>query len=274
MSLIIPEVYANAITKNMKGRLKVTQLSKKLDLPAFKQVGETVVFPMFNAIGECEDVKKGIALKTEDLTQTSSTAKVINKGKAVRIYDVDDKTALGDFIENANMQQARVFAKELDRQLVVEALKTSLKVATGDVKAITADELNNGLALFGDEQDTEDFAGIVIHSLLINSMLNMQEFISASNTTVVSGNGIMRNGLLGFFRGIPVYVSDTAMDQNECTTLIIKKDSLAYMLKKDFNIEEEREAKLLATDIVANMMFAVKQINAEGVVVLRKTISK
>lgn len=272
-NLIIPSVYGSMAREKMLGRIKVAQLAMPLNLPAFKQVGETVVFPKFKRVSDAEDVKKGTGITVEELGQDSSTAKVMHKGKAIRVYDYDDKTAMGNFIEEANTQHAQLFAKVIDKELIKEALKTPLKTAVAVDKKITADELNAGLAMFGDEQDSEDFAGIVVHSLLISSLLNMTEFVDAGKTYNQNGNGIQRNGLLGFYRNIPIFVSDTAMDNNECATLIIKKNSLAYMMKKDFDIEEEREAKLKATDLVADMMFAVKQINDAGVVVLRKTIA-
>lgn len=272
MALIIPSVYSSMAREKMLGRIKVAQLAMSLDLPEFKQVGETVVFPKFKRVTDANDVIKGTAMTVEELGQDSSTAKVMHKGKAIRVYDYDDLTAMGNFIEEANTQHAQLFAKVLDNELIKEALKTPLKSATAGDKVITGTEINTGLALFGDEQDVEDFAGIVIHSLLISSMIAQNEFVDLQKSYNSAANGIVRNGLIGFFRGIPVYVSDTAMSGTECTTFIIKKNALAYMLKKDFNVEEEREAKLKATDLVADMMFATKQTDDTGIVVLKKTI--
>ncbi|NME94595.1 hypothetical protein HF847_01045 [Clostridium cochlearium] len=272
-NLIIPDVYSKTLREKMEGRIKLAQLALNLPLDEFKQVGETVIFPKFKAIGDTEDVVKGTPLQPEQLQQDSSKATVMHKGKAVRIYDYDDKTAMGNFIEEANTQQAIVFARTLDNELFKEALKSPLKSAVAEDKKITATEINNALQLFGDEQDVEDFAGILIHSLLIPSMIAMPEFTEAGKLYNETGNGIQRNGLLGYFRGIPVFVTNTMQDNNECVTLIVKKNSIAYMMKKDFTVEEEREAKLRATDIVADMMFAVKQVNDEGIVVVRKTIA-
>lgn len=272
-NLIIPNVYSKTLREKMEGRIKLAQLAFNMPLDEFKQVGETVIFPKFKMISDAEDVVKGTALKPEQLQQDSSKAVVMHKGKAVRVYDYDDKTAMGNFIEEANTQQAIVFARTLDTELFKEALKSPLKSAVAEDKKITATEINNALQLYGDEQDVEDFEGILIHSLLIPSLISMPEFTEASKLYNTENNGIQRNGLLGFFRGIPVFVTNIMMDQNECVTLIVKKNSLAYMMKKDFSVEEEREAKLRATDIVADMMFAVKQVDDEGIVVVRKTIA-
>ena len=54
---------------------------------------------------------------------------------------------------------------------------------------------------------------------------------------------------------------------------MVKKNAVGYIFQKDIAIEEEREAKLLATDIVASSLYATKVIDKDGVVILRKTIA-
>ena len=44
-------------------------------------------------------------------------------------------------------------------------------------------------------------------------------------------------------------------------------------MKKNIDIELEREAKLKATDIVADMMYAVKLVADDGIVIVKKTIA-
>lgn len=273
MALIIPEVYSQMLREKMLGKLRLGGRCVQLDLPQFRQVGETVIFPKFNLIGEVEDLPQGkdFVMKPEKLQQSSSSATVMHKGKTVRVNDYDDLTALGNFIEEAKEQQALRFAQCLDKELYKEALKTKLKVPTSEGTKITSEELSAGLAKFGDDVDAESFDAIYIHSLVQDSFMQMPLFIDLTKATAIYGNGIMVRGCIGTFRGIPVIVSDTMMDNNECTTLIVKKNALAYMLKRDLFVEEERESKSKATDIVADMLFAVKQIDDLGIVVLRKT---
>lgn len=45
---------------------------------------------------------------------------------------------------------------------------------------------------------------------------------------------------------------------SECKTYMVKKNALGYVFQKAINIEEEREAKLLATDIVASSLYVCK----------------
>ncbi|HID0816099.1 hypothetical protein [Clostridium botulinum] len=274
-NLIVPEIYSGIVREKFEGKVKVANLATNLGYLKNTTVGDSVTFPKFKTIGDAEEVVKGKTSKIDELEQTSSQAKIKMIDKIVRVFDIDDITALGNHIDEASKQQAIVFARKLDSDLIAEALTSPLKCGTANAKAITADEINTGLLLFGDEQDTEEMAGIVVNSLVASSFYNMNEFVT-SRTDTVQGNGIVRGGVIGYFRGIPVFMADHGTydsTKNEAISFIVKKDSIAYMEKKGINIVEEREEKLHCSDIVGDYIYACKLINDSGVVVLRKTIA-
>ncbi|MBE6066189.1 MAG: hypothetical protein E7211_00595 [Clostridium lundense] len=274
-NLIVPEIYAGLVREKFEGRVKVANLATNLGVLKNTNIGESVTFPKFKTIGDATEVVKGTQSAIEELEQTSSQATIKMIDKIVRVYDIDDMTALGNHLDEAGKQQAIVFARKLDKDLVAEALTSPLKSATVGANTITATEINSALSLFGDEQDTEDMAGIVVNSLLASSFYNMTEFVSAGRTDVAQGNGIVSNGVIGLFRGIPVYMADHGTYdsvKSECVSFIIKKNALAFMEKRAIDIVEEREEKLHASDIVGAYTYACKLIDDAGVVVVRKTI--
>ncbi|AEY67846.1 hypothetical protein [Clostridium sp. BNL1100] len=276
MSLIITEVYAGIVREKFAGKVKVANLAVDLGFLKNTTVGDTVTFPKFKTIGEATVMTKGTPLVPESLDQDKSQATIKQIGKAVRVFDIDDITAFGDQVNESATQQGIVFARKLDTDLITEALTTSLKKSTADAKAITAAELASGMNLFADEQDTEDMAGIVINSLLLDSFYAMNEFVDKNKTYTTDGNGIIRNGLIGYYRNIPVFCADHGTYDstlNECITLVVKKNALAYMTKRDINIELQRQALLKATDVVGDFIYATKLIADDGVVVLKKTIA-
>jgi hypothetical protein len=276
MSLIIPEVYSQLTREKFEGKLKVAILANALGNLKNTTVGETIHFPKFKTLTEANEVTKGTMSPIDSLDQEDSTATIKMIDKIVRIFDIDDITALGNQIEEASTQQAIVFARKLDSDLVDEASGTPLKSATADGKAITANELNEALGLFGDDSDVDDMAGIVINSMLDSSFYNMSEFVDVGKTYNQSGNGMVRNGMIGYFRGIPIYHSNhNTYDSTtgECKSFVIKKNSLAYMEKKAIDIKEQRDEKLHCSDIVGTYIYAVKQTDDAGIVMLKKTIA-
>ena len=119
-------------------------------------------------------------------------------------------------------------------------------------------------------------AGIVINSMLSASFYHMDEFVDATKTYNTQNNGVVTNGCIGYFRGVPVLLSDKGtLDSTECITFIIKKHALAKMFKSEkvADCEIERQAKYKRTAIYTDSIYAVKMVNTEGVVMLRKTIA-
>ncbi|WP_195514686.1 hypothetical protein [Paraclostridium bifermentans] len=277
MAFIKPEVFTDIVTEKIKGKVVVSNLADDLGVLS-GDVGDTVSFPIFEAIGEAKELTKGQGIDEAELSQVDSKAKIKQvAAPGVVVYDIESKTALGNQVENAASQQATSIARKIDADLIEECKKTTLKVATAQANSITEDELHQGFTLFGDEQDNDEIAGIVINSILAPSFYHMDGFVNANITHVADGNGVVRNGIIGYFRGtIPVCISDKAtLDSSECITFIIKKHALAKMFKSEkvADCEVERQAKYKRTAIYTDSIYAVKMVNTEGVVMLRKTIA-
>lgn len=275
MAFIKPEIFTDIVTEKIKGKVVVSNLADDLGVLS-GDVGDTVSFPIFGTIGEATELTKGNGIDEAELSQVDSKAKIKQVASpGVVVYDIENKTALGNQVENAATQQATSIARKVDADLIEECKKTTLKVATAEANKITADELNQGFVMFGDEQDTSEMAGIVINSMLSASFYKMDEFVNANLTHTAQGNGVVQNGVIGYFRGVPVLLSDKGtLDSSECITFIIKKHALAKMFKsgKVADCEIERQAKYKRTAIYTDSIYAVKMVNTEGVVMLRKTI--
>ncbi|WP_317412195.1 hypothetical protein [Clostridium baratii] len=275
-NLIKPEVYAGIVEEKIKGKVILSNWADECGVLT-GNVGETVIFPKWNSIGKATELKKGDGINAEELGQNADCKATIKQMAApgVLVYDIDNLTALGDAVEEGARQQGVSLARGKDTDLMAECLTSNLKVKTASKTAITSEELNKGLQMFGDEQNIDDFHGILVNSLVASGMYSMPEFTKADLTyNGVNGNGIVRNNLIGHFRGIPVYMSDfNTLDNGECITLIVKKHSLGKMPKRGVFTEFDREAKFKRTVIYSDEIYAVKLINDEGVIVLRNTIA-
>ena len=272
MAFIKATIYADMVREKFEGKVKVLNLAT--DLGKLENVGrgDTISFPKWSLIGDATEMVKGTPLTTEELQSTEQTVKVKQVGKAVRVYDSQNLTSLGNQVDEGANQTAMVMARKLDNDLIANLKDAPFQSPVADGKKITSAEIETSLLHFGDERDIDEFAGIVVNSLLIPSFYAMPEFTDATNTTTVAGNGLITNGLLGFYRGIPVFISDkgTFDDTTQsCVTFIIKNGSLGYMMAKDLDIELEREAKLKCTDVVADMIYATALVKDDGVVVLK-----
>lgn len=279
MALIISKVFADAINSKLGVALRIANVAFDATslAPEIMSAGDEVHFPSFDRIDDAETVTKGTALTAEELAMSDNKATIKQIGKAVRIYDKDAKQIKGAVMDRMTEQVVQVMQKAIDGDLVTamdtDAVKKEV-TASGD--SITSAELMAGIGLFGDDIDTNSFAGIIINSRLYPILVAMPEFTSLEKTYTNARNGLVSNGICGFWLGIPCIVcNDNTYDSTakECKTYIVKKDSLGYIFQQDISVEEEREAKLLATDIVASSLYATKLIDKDGVVILRKTIA-
>ncbi len=130
--------------------------------------------------------------------------------------------------------------------------------------------------VFGDSVDNDSFSGILVNSKLRKAIVEMPGFTQLDKTYAAVGNGIIRDGIIGLWRGsIPVILSDNGtFDQGKAMLAIVKKDALGVVYQKQATTEEEREAKLLATDLVASELYATKLVRTDGVSVLEVKIGE
>lgn len=276
--IIVPEIYAQMATEKLEGTIKLTQLATVIRTLEGSQEGDSITFPSFCALSEAELVTKGVEISTEELNQKSTKKEVKHIApKAALIYDQDDKTAMGSFVENAQMQHGKTIARGMDKELAKDILENAiLKSPTAQGSALTEEELIAGFQLFGDEQDNEDMAGILINSRLAPSFYAMNGFVKNDISYVNPLNGIIMNGVIGYYRGsIPIIMSDVNTydnTANECITYIVKKDSLGIIPKTGMRVSKTYLDTLFCTRVVTDKFFACGLIQKDGVVILRKTI--
>lgn len=280
-NLIIPEVFADAVNAKLDSALRIGRVAFDATsaVPEAMQYGDTVHFPKLKRVVTASEVTKGTAIAPAAVDMADMSATIKQVGGAARVYDSEASQIKGRVMDNMVLQVAEAMATKIESDLVV-AMDADVvyKQATAAADAITSDELMDALGCFGDDVDTANFAGIVINSRLLPSFLKMDSFTSVEKTfnKAEQANGLIVDGVVGYFIGIPVILCNNGTydaTAKECKTYIVKRDALGYVFQRDINIEEERESKLLATDIIASSLYAVKLLDTDGAVVLRKTVA-
>jgi hypothetical protein len=278
MSLVIGSVYADAVNSKLGTALKMKDIATDYtDMVSDILVyGNEVHFPTFNRLSDAEEVTKGTALVPEEVGMSDSTAKVKQTGKSVRIYDKDKAQIKGAVVDAMASQTAEVMAKKIDSDLISEMVDNAVyKTALPGELTVTA--IDSAFDVFGDQVQNSSFSGIVAHGKFRSAIMRMDEFTKIDKTYATTGNGIVDdNNCIGFWNGtIPVYLSDQMWDatNSEPIMAVVKTGAIGYIMQKETTVEEEREAKLLATDLVASNLYAVKLLDTKGVSILKKTIA-
>lgn len=280
-NIIEVPVFAACVNANLGVNLHMRNICADLtaQVPNLAQEGSKVVFPTFTRVAEMKSITKGTAIVPNALDQSAVEEPVLQTGGAVRVYDKERATIGADSINAMSMQISDAMNVDIDNALSAKMIeKATKKSATAGATAITYAEILDALQLFGDAQDAELYVGggICINSRLIPSFYAMDAFVDAQKTFQSNGNGVIKGGLIGYLNGyIPVYVTNNGTydsKTSECITFITHANSVGYAMQSA-QIEEEREAKLLATDIVGSMLYAVAAVDTDGLVIARKTIA-
>ena len=281
MALIIPEVFADAVNAKLNASLRIGRVAFNAtpDVSEAMKYGDTIHFPKLNRVVTASEVTKGTPMTPAEVDMTDMSASIKQGGASARVYDKEAAQIKGRVMDEMVRQVADAMATKVDGDLVV-AMDTDAvyKHASASATAITSSELDEAMNSFGDDVDTSKFAGIIINSRLRSSFMAMDAFTNVQKTFNLAeqANGIVTDGVIGYYAGIPVILCDNGTydaTAKECKTYIVKRNSLGYVFQRNIAIEEEREAKLLATDIVAHSLYATKLLDTSGVVIIRKTIA-
>jgi hypothetical protein len=273
-NVIIPEVYAELVNEKIAGHVVVIQAADVLgDLQG--QPGETINIPRWKYPGDASDVTVGDAMTTQQLEQSNQQATIkMVASPGIAINDYDNEVALGRALEKAAEMQAIGIARKQDADIISEAYGCPLKQKLATNGEITFAELNSALGKFGDDANADDFAFIAIHSTFVPSFLAMDGFVDATKTFTKEGSGVQLNNLLGYFRGIPVVVTDRCYDTTsaEAFILLIKKHALAFIPKESVFVEASRNAAKRETDMFTSQYYACALTDESGVVLAKYTL--
>lgn len=275
MAYIIPQVFADAVNAALGVKLRVGRLATDYTgiVDDITSYGDEVHFPVIDRITDADVVTPGTAMTPDTVSMTDSTAAIKQVGKSVRIFDKYSVQVKGELKDRLAEQLGESMAKSVDADLI-GSIKDEAVYKDSTLTALTQADVDAAFNVFGDDVDNDTFAGILINSRLRSAFMEMDAFVSATKTYAAGGNGIVVNGVIGYWNGtIPVYVSDNGtLNDNKALLAVIKKDALGVVWQKVPTVEEEREAKLLATDLVASEMYATKLVHTDGVSVLEVAI--
>lgn len=272
--LLSSEVITQLVNEQMVGKEKLMGLASDLgSLPNGVQAGDTFSMLKVAHLSEMVDLAKGNTIPTEDIQVTKSSETIEHKAKGVTLYDIEKETTIGGKsmldLKIADMAELRVRA--IEKSLGGKLENAPLTYASN---AMNESVLIDGIEkAFGDSQDADSFSGIVINSALASAFLKMDGFIKTEVTYTADGNGIVRNGQLGVWRGIPVIMSNpttVSSDGSMHLTFVIKKNSIGYKTVAG-QVEVSRNASKKCDEVYDDLMFVTGVIDDTGVLVISTT---
>lgn len=269
--LVNPEVMADMISGKIDKKIVVAPFAK-VDKTLAGVAGDTIVVPQYSYIGDADDVAEGDEVGTTKLITTTTEATIKKAMKAVELSDEAVLSGYGNPIGETNNQLALAIAAKVDND-AMEALQTASVVYEND-GIISYDGIIDAIDKFGEEVNCQKV--IFVHPTQLTQLRHDPDFISCEK---YSGEVVMTGeiGMIANTRVVPSKKVPLVGGKYICPIVKLDFDAetedetpaLTIYLKRDTNVEVERQTLKRVTDISVDKFYTVVLSN-ESKVVLAK----
>lgn len=271
--LINPQVMADMISAKVEQKIIVTPFAK-VDTTLQGRSGDTVTVPQYAYIGDAEDIAEGIAVGTVKL-ETSTTQFSIKKAmKAVEITDEAILSGYGNPVGEANNQLAKAIASKVDADAMTVLTGDDVQLKyDGHGAQISYTAIVDAIDLFDEEVSSDKV--MFIHPKQMTKLRKDTDFISADKydkevmvkgeVGMIAGTRIVRSKRVPLTEDGTAYLNPIIKLNNDAET---EEDAaaLTIYLKRDTNVETERQTLSRKTDISVDRMYGVALTNTAKVV--------
>lgn len=281
--MIVPEVMADMISAKVEQKVIVSKIAK-VDTTLSGQPGNEVTVPQYKYIGDAEDVAEGVAMGTAKL-ETGSTSFTIKKaGKGVSITDEAVLSGYGDPVGEANKQLAMAITNKIENDVMNVLVTPSEAEGDGKVQLIAGDGSTqisyagviDAEDLFDEEVSSDKV--LYVHPKQMTKLRKDPDFISADkyDGKVTTSGEVGKIGTCKVVRTKKVPLDETgAYYLNPIVKLTNDAETeedapaITIYLKRDTQVEKDREANKGVTNIFTNKHYGVALTNATKVVLAK-----
>lgn len=246
-NLVNPEVMADIISAELPKKIKFAPLAR-IDDTLVGVPGNTITVPKYAYIGDAEDVAEGVAIGTVVLSASTTQATVKKAGKGVEITDESALSGYGDPVGEAESQLLKSIAAKVDNDCVT-ALGTATLTHDGSASLISYAAVVDAIDKFGEEDDEAKV--LFIHPNQKSTIRKDPEFIANVPNAFMSG-------VIGEIAGCQVVASaKVPVGATTYDNFIVKAGALDIYLKRDVQVESDRDIQAKTTVITADEHYTV-----------------
>ena len=261
-NLMNPEVMGDWVTEHLEKEMKFSPLCR-IDLTLAGRAGDTVTVPKYAYIGDASEVTEGGAIPVVQLTASSETVTVKKAGNGVELTDEAVLSGYGDPLGEAGMQLTLSIAGKVDGDVLAALTKIGAEMTYTASEPISADVIADALVKLGEKEGGEKV--LVVAPAQLAQLRKSEGWLKATDV------GAMRlvSGAVGMIHGCQVIVSDkiTASGGN-FTNYIVMPGALVLFLKKETEVESQRDIVHKTTVVTADKYYAVYLANESKAVKL------
>lgn len=256
VNMVDPEVMADMISAKLVDAIRFAPVAR-VDRTLVGRPGSTVTVPRFKYIGDAADVAEGAAIDLALLETATEDFTIKKAGKGVEITDEAILTGLGDPLGEAENQLLMSIANKVDNDLLAALGTTTLTHES--VGGITFDAVDTAQGIFNDE-DPEPMV------LFINpkDAGALRKSAAADWTRPTDlGDSILVRGVFGEVLGAQIIRTRKV---TEGTAYLMKSGAIAIYLKRDVDVEDDRDIIHKTTVVTADQHYGAHLYDESKVV--------
>ena len=275
-NIVNPEVMGDMISAELPNAIALAPLAT-VGTELQGRAGDTIKFPVWNYIGDAEDVAEGAEVDLTAMTAGTKTFTIKKAMKAVGITQEAVNSAHGNIIGETETQLAKAIAGKVDAD-VLAALLTASAVSGNGSAGISYEGIVDAVGVFNEEEITEKV--MFVNPAQVTTLRKDANFISADKYNF----NVVATGEIGTIAGVHIVPSRRIVASGDVFTCPIVKleaaspeteyteDELAAVtifLKKDIQTDADWIPRKQTHEITTAKYYGVALTN-EAKVVLAK----
>lgn len=260
---LLPQIVAEAMFVASE-RSIMRGLVKNYPLPA--NSGKTVTVPIYPQ-QTAAAVTEGDEVSNTAVSTNGTTLTVSQVGLRTLVTDLALNASASNVISDLGRLFGEAIARKIDTDLTAQFSNFTTNTVGSTTSTIAAADVFKAVTLLRRQGVSADGIAVVLHPDIAYDL--KAALTTQGNTPFTAGaygdvaNEAMRMGYVGMLAGVPVF--ETANLANNGTAGdyvggVFHRDALGLAMMRDIQIETQRRASFIGTDVVASAMYGVGTI--------------
>lgn len=232
-NMVDPQVMADMISAALPNAIRFAPLAT-VDRTLVGQPGSTITVPKFKYIGDATDVAEAGAIDLALLETATEEFTIKKAGKGVELTDEAVLSGYGDPVGEAGNQLLMSIANKVDNDVLTALGTTTLTYESPKANGIDIDAVDAAQGIFNDEDTTPM---VLIANPKDVAKLRKSAGQDWTRATEL-GDNILVSGAFGEVLGAQIIRSRKV---TEGTAYLVKQGALAIYLKRDVEVEDDRD---------------------------------
>lgn len=261
-NLMNPEVMGDWVSEHLEREMKFSPLCQ-IDLSLAGRAGDTVNVPKYAYIGDAGEVTEGSAIPVVQLSASSEAVTVKKAGNGVELTDEALLSGYGDPLGEAAAQLTMSIAGKVDGDVLAVLKTIGADMTHTASEPVSADVIADALVKLGEKEGGEKV--LVVAPEQLAQLRRSEGWLKATDVGAMQ----LVSGAVGMIHGCQVIVSDKiAASGGNFENYIVMPGALVLFLKKETEVESQRDIIHKTTVVTADKYYAVYLANESKAVKL------